>query len=62
MALTGTGLKNAIKAIPGIIITDDTELQSFCDALINYLTTNAVISPGTFSNSGGPVTGAGQLS
>jgi hypothetical protein len=35
--------------------------EAICTAIVTYMTANAVVNPGTFSNSGGPVTGAGTI-
>lgn len=59
-------MKSAIEAIPGIQITSSAELQAFTDALagaiVAHITGHAVVNPGTFSNSGGPVAGQGTVS
>jgi hypothetical protein len=39
-----------------------TAWEAIGNAMVPYIQTNAVINPGTFSNTGGPVTGKGTIS
>lgn len=62
MAMTESGMAAAIKteieAIPGISITDDAELQKFCDAIgkavVTYIQGNAEVSSSGATGSGPP--------
>lgn len=44
MALSGNGLAAALSAIPGVSITSQSELLSFCNAIVTYIKANAVIT------------------
>lgn len=46
MPMSGSGLAAAIQAIPGINITNEAELTAFCNAVVTYITTNAVVPLG----------------
>ncbi len=35
--------------------------EAMADAIIDEITANAVVVPGSFTNGGGPVTGTGQV-
>lgn len=67
MALNATTLSAAMRAAmladPDIGAIDGDALTALCDAIastvVAHVTANAVVLPGTFSNSGGPVVGAG---
>lgn len=69
MAMTNAGLGTAIKteleAVVGDLQNPD-ELEKFATAIakavVEYIQGNAVVGPGSFSNSGGPVTGSGTVS
>jgi len=69
MALSTSTLSAAIKA--GLLANsqsqavDNAALQALCDevaaAVVNHITANAQVLPGTFSNSGGAVVGIGLI-
>lgn len=66
--LSGLMVTN-IKAIPGISISDDEELEKFTDAIakavVDHIKAAAVVTPGSFvappGAGGGPVTGSGAI-
>lgn len=69
MSMTGSGMAAAmttqVQAIPGINITNLTELNNYHNALgtaiVAYIQSQAVVTPGSFANSGGSVTGTGRV-
>lgn len=69
MALSSTVLSAAMRAAmladPDVGAVDGPALTALCDAIaetvVAHITANAVVLPGTFSNSGGPVVGAGVI-
>ncbi len=67
MAMNGADMGAAVAAaIKGVNPDADTSFledywEPICTAIVTYMTANAVITPGTFSNSGGPVTGTGGI-
>lgn len=64
MALSQSNLKAAIKACLDDVSegkSTDTAADQLATAIHNYVSA-ATVLPGTFSNTGGPVVGAGSLS
>lgn len=74
MAMTNSGMSAAIKteiqAIPGISITDEQELENFCDAvgkaIVEYIQANADVTAGLpppigLNVGGSPVSGTGKV-
>ena len=74
MAMTGSGMGAAIKteiqAIPGISITNEAELTSFCNAIckaiVEYIQSSADVSAGLpppigLNVGGSPVSGTGKV-
>lgn len=67
MSMSGSGLATAITNIPGITINDSAALLAFCNALINYITTNAQVNSGitvqvNTGSGSGATTGTGSVS
>lgn len=72
MALSGSALaaliKQKIEALSNFptagqspVVADDRALLALAEAIVEHIQMDATVLPGTFSNTGGPVTGVGSV-